>query len=75
MQIDVMPFMFPIIRVGALLLMALIVGMFAASFVNYRMQLLEYPDQQRKKWRLLAFELSTVVMVALGSLVMFLPTL
>ncbi|MGY8624319.1 hypothetical protein [Chromobacterium violaceum] len=73
MQIDVMPFMFPIIRVGALLLMALIVGMFAASFVNYRLLLLEYPDQRRRKWRLLAFELSTVVIVALGSLVMFVP--
>ncbi|MCD0493861.1 hypothetical protein LQD23_16390 [Chromobacterium violaceum] len=71
--IDAVPYFFPIIRVGALLMIALIVGIFAASFVNYRMQLLEYPDHQRKKWRLLAFELSTVAMVVLGSLVMFLP--
>ncbi|VEB42971.1 Uncharacterised protein [Chromobacterium violaceum] len=42
MQIDVMPFMFPIIRVGALLLMALIVGMFAAAYVNHRMLLMDY---------------------------------
>ncbi|WP_043617706.1 hypothetical protein [Chromobacterium violaceum] len=73
MQIDVMPFMFPIIRVGALLLMALIVGMFAATYVNHRMLLMDYPDQQRRKWRTLAFELSTVAIVALGSIVVFMP--
>ncbi|WP_043614256.1 hypothetical protein [Chromobacterium violaceum] len=62
-----------IIRVGALLLMALIVGMFAAAYVNHRMLLMDYPDQQRRKWRTLAFEVSTVAIVALGAVVVFLP--
>ncbi|QRO33976.1 hypothetical protein [Chromobacterium violaceum] len=73
MQIDVMPFISPLIRVGALLLMALMVGMFAAAYVNHRMLLMDYPNQQRRKWRTLAFEASTVAIVALGSLVLFLP--
>ncbi|MGC0154837.1 hypothetical protein ACPRNU_20460 [Chromobacterium vaccinii] len=71
--INVWPFVFPFIRIGALLLMALGVGMFAAFYIDYRMKLMEYPMHERKRFRTLGFETGTVVVVALGSLVMFLP--
>ncbi|WP_440216234.1 hypothetical protein [Chromobacterium piscinae] len=71
--IDAMPYFFPLIRVAALLLMALGVGMFAAFYIDYRMKLMEYPMHERKRYRTLGFEIGTVVMVALGSLAMFLP--
>ncbi|AOZ48831.1 hypothetical protein [Chromobacterium vaccinii] len=71
--INVWPFISPLIRVAALLLMALIVGMFAAAYVNHRMLLMDYPYQQRRKWRTLAFEACSVAIVALGSLMLFLP--
>ncbi|OVE45674.1 hypothetical protein [Chromobacterium violaceum] len=71
--IDAVPYFFPLIRVGALLMIALVVGIFAASFVNHRMLLMDYPDQQRRRWRTLAFEVSTVAIVTLGAIVVFLP--
>ncbi|MBX9348736.1 hypothetical protein K5M36_16740 [Chromobacterium vaccinii] len=71
--INVWPLISPLIRVGALLLMALGVGMFAAFYIDYRMKLMEYPMHERKRYRTLGFEIGTVVMVALGSLAMFLP--
>ncbi|MEN6082926.1 hypothetical protein [Chromobacterium piscinae] len=71
--INAWPFIFPLIRVATLLLIALGVGMFAAIYIDYRMKLMEYPMHERKRYRTLGFEVGTVVIVTLGSLVMFLP--
>ncbi|PRP68712.1 hypothetical protein BUE93_20825 [Chromobacterium amazonense] len=74
MPIDFMPIIYPFIRLAALLLVALVVGVFAAAYVNHRMRLMEYPDSQRRKWRTLAFEASSLFIAVLGAIVVYLPT-
>ncbi|SUX53644.1 Uncharacterised protein [Chromobacterium vaccinii] len=43
------------------------------SLFDFPLCKLLYPMHERKRFRTLGFEIGTVVMVALGSLVMFMP--